>query len=117
MKTLLTLIVLLASFTVKAQNGNGALIGGSAIFAASVGYFVLGKPTQPIYSKGADGIQFYKDYTKWINRTEQFKTVSTVALAFGTVALVSGICIKTIKASNKSDVKFSSTNVTFTYKF
>ena len=117
MKTLLTLLVVLASFTAKAQNGNGALIGGSAIFAASIGYFVLGKPTQPIYSKGADGIQFNKDYAKWLNRTEQFKTTRAVGLAVGTAALVTGICIKTIKVTNKSDVKFSSTNVTFTYKF
>ena len=117
MKTLLTLLVVLASFTVKAQNGNGALIGGSAIFAASIGYFVLGAPNEPIFFKGTNPFQFNIDYSDWLNRTEQFKTTRAVGLAVGTVALIIGICIKTIKVTNKSDVKFSSTNVTFTYKF
>lgn len=117
MKTLLTLLVLLASFTTKAQNGNGALIGGSAIFAASVGYFAFGAPDEPIFSKGINPYQFNIDYSDWIKRNEQFKTNRSIGLAVGTVALIGGICIKTIKVANKSDVKFSSTNVTFTYKF
>lgn len=116
MKATITSLLLLASLIGKSQH-NGLMIGGGAALAASLGYYLLLEPKQPIYVQGMDGKKFNQDYARYVDNLATHKKISTLSLVASSVAFVSGVCIKTIHTSKNSSVKFSANSATLTLNF